>query len=903
MRKTYRSDQLGSEISMTDVTVQRLDNLAGYDPEAAAREITGFMERDDALQYVPSIFQNASSPMLITAAIKIIEKHVQRNWRGISEEHRSELRGFVETMCRKEGISDVLRILLTKVLIMMVLRSGPEQVNLYMEHIFVQGDYASVAEFLAQMRELTTEDVALDEINVMKQNVLARIMDIFVSLMTNLENPAVDKALTEFAPYLKWEILEKCNWDVLLQNENPVLFGPLCTLVCVEGVPPEFVVRVMQKLVSFDVRDPNVYARIVPALQKHLDLLQESQNIRILMDAQRKLMDMAFTDNLDYWEAFVLSTFAKFKETAGASTLVSIHKETLEGICNYVIRNMTSPSDFFVPGEYFEGNDECNRLQYDQMKTMLLAFITMMPVSVMDMINSVFEELRGKFDEDLFLCVVWSLGCISGATSSKLELIAVIDSLKFLLEVFRAPGVNKPVVASAFLYLAGKYAKAQKLTPQFIEVAINLGVQSLTSEKIQKMGVNCLLAIGKYAGKSIERLPTGLLDVIMHGNFAPEIFEKLTEATARIFNEKGKIAEVVDVVRRRWTDAVGEDVSFETARVQRLIMNGFVGLAKANPGAIENRFREWKEDLSRITRVFGESLIRLGEEHGDSALGREDVQIMMGFLRAELTVFTILVFKDCSDVFELYRALPEYLRLPETLKFTEILLRSEVDAPMVRGLRETVVDVTKDMVSCSPDDFIEFYELVPRVLGAIVDNYWEAAMPEDLEFLIGSLSQRNHAVVLETIKALDKFIAKGDLKLVGEPRGAFFGGFLCPLLEELLLMCCQPTHYFCYPEASALVRKLFDFVGTGKLNCQLFPEQENVPGLAARLSHALSERFPLVSVSELNDIMNLLLTNRDQESFDALFAQFISRAKQTTAAQTLAHLKVQRLKEYVAEFS
>ena len=890
---------------MTDplAVVRRLDEQVRTDPAQAACAITQFIETADALAYVPVIFENATTTMLITAAIKILEKHVARNWRALSPENQHELRGFVENMLGRQGVDASLTVLLRKVLTMMVLRSGPDCVNEYMESIFVNGDYERVAEFLAEVRELKAEDVPAEEIGAMKGSIVRHIMDIFVALMNNVENPAVDKALTEFAPYLTWETLSKCNWNVIIDNENPVLFGPLCTILSVDGLPSDFVLRIMQKLMSFEITDPNLYARIVPVLQKYVDLLQDGQNIQMLIRAQGRLMQMSFMDNLDYWEAFVLSTFAKFKEAMGVSAVLAVHKETLDKLCNHVIRNMTNPVDFFVPGEYYEGTDELNKVQYEQMKTMLLSFITMMPSAVMDMITKVFNELRSRFDEGTFLGVVWSLGCISGATNSKLEAMVVIDSLKFILDAFRGPNVNKPVVSSAFLYLAAKYAKAQKLTAQFLDVAINLGIQALTSEKIQRMGVTCLLSIGKYAAKAIQRLPVALLDVLLNANLPPDIFCKLSEAAARIFHEKGKISDVVEAVRRRWSYTASEEISFEVAHHQRLVMNGFVGIARADPGAIERRFREWKDDIHALTCSFGQALIKIDQDVGYQCTSRDDVQIILGFLKAEVILFTKLLYKECRYIFEMYQTLPNYLRFPEVLKLGEAMFRSELDPPTVAGLREMLVDTTEQMIAENSEDYMEFYEEMPRILSCLIDNYWEAVKPDDLEFLISSLPQVNHTVVLETLKALDKFVARGDLKLVGEQRNAFFGPFLAQLLVQLLSACCESTHQFCYPEVAALLRKLFDFVGTGKLNCRLYPDQENVPGLVTTLSQMLFERFPLVSIPELQELMTLMFNSKDQENFDSLLAQFIARAKQRTASQTLSHLKLRRLKEYVAEFS
>jgi hypothetical protein len=99
----------------------------------------------------------------------------------------------------------------------------------------------------------------------------------------------------------------------------------------------------------------------------------------------------------------------------------------------------------------------------------------------------------------------------------------------------------------------------------------------------------------------------------------------------------------------------------------------------------------------------------------------------------------------------------------------------------------------------------------------------------------------------------------------------------------------------------ALLRKLFDFIGSGKVRCELFDGLENIPGAAARVTKMVVVEFPLVTPAEMTTLIKLLLAPRKMEEFEGLLAQFITRAKQTTPGETLRHLRLQRLKEALAE--
>jgi hypothetical protein len=454
-------------------------------------------------------------------------------------------------------------------------------------------------------------------------------------------------------------------------------------------------------------------------------------------------------------------------------------------------------------------------------------------------------------------------------------------------------------MASAFLFLTGKYAKAQKLTPQFLDVSLNLAVQALSGEKTQRMAASSLLALAKYSGRQITRLPVGLVDIVGRAPLPPDVFGSVVEATARIFDAQGRLAMVTDALVERWRAAQENEPTLETAHELRTVLCGFVGVARVH--ANSRLFADLCPHCAPITEAFAVQIQRICAEFGGHASRREDLREMLAFLAAETVLFTELVFRDCGYVFRLYAELRADLRPPEVLKLAEVIFKSEIPPEIVRGLHETVVEPTEEMLTGVSDDYSEHAEGLARVLHALARNYFEAVQPGDITFLLKSLSQTNHTVVLETIKAIDACVEKADLRLMEREREGFFREFLFGFIVELLWALCSGSHQFCYREVISLLRKLFDLIGSGKIRCQLFEGEETNARAAEFLSRASVEPFPLVTPNEVVDLFELLLMPRTEASFEELIAQFIARAKQTTPGETLRHLSKQKMKEIIAD--
>jgi hypothetical protein len=381
----------------------------------------------------------------------------------------------------------------------------------------------------------------------------------------------------------------------------------------------------------------------------------------------------------------------------------------------------------------------------------------------------------------------------------------------------------------------------------------------------------------------------------------PDVFCTVSEAAARVFDAHAKLSMVTDALVARWGAAQGDDTTIDLVREQRLVVNGLVGLARVRAAAAEKLCVSLRQELTVSTGRFGAAIQGIWAELGDMAVRREDLKEMVGFIYAEAMLFTEIAFKDCGDVLGLYAAMPPELKPAEALRLTEVLLKTEIAPEIVQGIHDTVLAPTEAMVADGLDQYSEHAECLARALHALARNYFPAMTPDDVAFLMASLAQSNQTVVLETIKAIDACIEKADLKLMGGERESFFREVLFKLIVALLCSICDASHQFCYPEIVALLRKLFDLIGSGKVRCRLFEGVDNNEPAAEFLSHAIVESFPLVAPGEMTDLFGLLLMPRTEESFEELIAQFMARAKQTTPGETLRHLRKQKIKEIIAD--
>lgn len=876
--------------------IQYLDSLASKptnDAQAlAAEELRNFINREDAFSYVPLIFQNAATPNLLFAAIKIIESHIANNWLAMSMDEHVELRDFVIQNIRAGCPVHAIILDLIKIEAQIAIRSYPDEWPEFLDTICADPmDFQLFDEFMEQLSHVNASIVTPQRVASTMEKIKELVPSLLQQFINNFGSPETHAPFRQVIKYVKIEHLKKCDITSILNTYDPNYFEPICSLLTVEGLPPDFLHPVFQIAATLEGVDPDSYIKIIPVLEQYNSVLEQQQSIQFLNDVHLKLLQLDFNQLIDYWEPFVLSIYEEFKRTE--STRFTIHFQTLTMIRDYVITHMTKPQDFIIPDMYessTNSHDESEKILNEQLRSIIICFIGMTPDEVIKTVDAKIDELSQKYSEESFLPIIWSLACITGLTSSVIEAFFVVKSLRFILDLVKLPkpGVVKPVVASAFLYLSAAYARSQKLTDQFVEVALNLAIQALTSERTQCIAANTILSIAKNSPKLIPKIPLALEETIINGVLPPDVYCVYCEAAARILIVKNKGNTALSILQNRW--------DINDINQILMYMNGLVGYSRARSDIVLDFIIQNRNDLIDLTQRISDVIM------GES---QDTIRILRGILKAETILFKELVFTDCGDILQLYQDItPEY-RWAEALQLVEVLLKTQLEPMIINGIKDTVITPTEVMIRDSPSDFWEHAIAIPRVILALAQSSFDSITRDDVQFLIDSLHQSNIMATLNTIKALQYIIESADLKLVEGLRDDFFSSFLPPIIVNLTILVVDPSYSSCFPELSRILHMLFTYVGTGVVQTKYVEDPEVSPqlGLSDVLAKELVHIFPLATVQELFNLFSLMLKPRTQEEFDDYLILLISRCRQTTPGETLWFLKFQKFKEQTAELN
>lgn len=890
--------------SQEEKYIREVEAAFGAGDQFGADKINEMISRPDALNLVPQIFEISQNSYILFAGIEILKKHIKDNWPALTEGDKAEVKGFVlnaVSSCTDPQIQAELDFVVAQIAI----RSYPDDWPDFLSTAFTQSDYGQIKCFLDEIKTAPVEILTSErKANIIKE-LVENAPDFMQSMVREYKNSA--SALNSYICYVKWDMVSQVDFDYVLTDDSDA-FEPLCSILQIEGVPNELIFVAFDAISQFEV-EIKTFQKIIPVLQKHIYVLENEDHIQNLINVHMRLFtELDFIELLYYWEPFVVSIYAQFQKSGGLTQRFHLHYPILTKIRDYVVFNMVQPPDFIIPDTPSSSNDQAQLENYNSMRSILISFIGMTPQQVNDSFLEGIQFLKENYNQENFLSIIWTLSCIPGSTKSQLESAFVIESMKFILLVFQKPDIDKSVVATSFLFLAAAYARAQKLTPDFIGVTLKLAMEALTSSKTQKTAANTLLSIAKKSTHLIQSIPEGLIDIISGATISADIFCLVAEACGRICQAKTKkIDQVIEKLVTRFGEVSScDEINFKVVEEQIIVMNGFVGLSRVDSSAIEKVVIKYREIFTKITESFGEQILQIYEENGSDSVEREDVHHMLEFIRAETILFKELVFKDCGDILTLYNTFPVEIKekFPESLQLAEALFKTKLDETVVNGLRETVVQPTEDMISESPGEYTDHEELLPRVLDAMATSYFESINSGDIEFLISTMKGDSHLTVLGAIRAIDTIVDKADMKLIDQPRNDFFSNLLVGITYQFLFAITDSNHSFCYSQLLRILYKLFDFVATGKVRCQLFEEEEdNVKGMVIQLSEMTVNDFPILSVQEIAPIIHQLFEEKvTMEKFEENVAQYISKTRQTTQVETLDSLRIQQFKNSMSDF-
>ena len=786
-------------------------------------------------------------------------------------------------------------------------------------------------------------------------------------LLNERQVPAGLECLKRFIPYCHWEDISKVirasatnesfiqaffslipTLEVLETQELSVNdFIPLCCILLIDDIPTTYdnqslsnnILKVaftkLFKLLQIAKPNSNIISHFLKVLQRYIFYFEAQPGQEMILSFHQYIArNYTFGDEsvLDYWHDFIMSVFEDYS-LHGNTTRYTIHQGILKQLREHLIQFAPRPPEFLIPGVIDNLDISQQQLvEYAYKREMVVAFLTLNPTEVYSQIMEMIKIVQDQpFNQETFLPIIYALACISGTTTSKLEDILVVSSLQFILKVYSQIGnVNhdenylraRAIIASSFLFLAASYSRAQKLTSVFAKVVMRLTMESLAGKMTSVIALRTLLFLSKFSPKLIEDLPQ--VEILLRCPFVdPKMFGDLVEAFARFYYNKSKIGDVADIINTRIQPLLSVELSPDSVKEMELCIIGFTSISRISnnlgKAILKNLSPMFSEMIKKVTTQAMTNFSQTDEDITE----REDMLVILGFIRAITSFYSEMSFLECGDLFQFYLNSPNSFKgqYIEALKYGESILKTKINLSLelITGIHDTLIVPTENLVlEDTPSSYLQYLQNTPgdllyvdenishydhfnvlaKILLIISRSYFKIMNEEDFNYLIVSLRSNNQPGVLTTIQALDSALTRGDLELTEETRQRFLTSFVPPALFVMLIQIANPSHQFCYNE---LLDVLYKWFQNSAMNRVLPPLPDQEQPLIPYLAESIVAVYSVITMEEMMNLIALMLKKREKESFQDLMVQYVSRAQQTTREETLNHLKVQKLLESVQD--
>ncbi|EAY01435.1 hypothetical protein TVAG_490230 [Trichomonas vaginalis G3] len=881
-----------------------------YDPRNSRQDlslqyVTDFVESDDAIQYAERLF-DVNSAQTQSIACKILDIGVSKNWDVYSAEFKEGIRNFI--FGHIQAYSTPINNQLANILATIATKDFPEKWPDFFENLLSNpaANFGVLANFILLVTDSDSSKITPSKFKVIQTKMIEMKKAIINACIDAVPNNDAKRALDAFLPYIKWEDIDQEKFISLGLNTDTSVFAILSTLLCVEGCPPDKIKLVFTHLCNMveSLDSEEVFNSICSVLIKHAKILEEEQ-LPLVRGMLNKIAECDFDTHLDFWETFILGVFDTHKTDPTHDRFI-MYQDIFENLRDYVLKNMPQPPGFILPGEGDTSLDESAMETYTQMRNIFVAILTMAPEKVMPAITKIFTELNSVFSPKVFCSLIWSISCITGSTGSVVEGQFVVESLTFILKSLKNPKLTKEVqsvVASAFLYLVAAYAKVQKLTAQFVTIALNLAISGLLSENLRKMAANAILAIGTNCPTLVTNLPD-MTDLIMNNVLlAPDIYADVCEGFGKIYHAKQKLSKLVDMALERWNNTKNYENNMDVVTHTHLVLAILLGFARADPVFISKVVSKLIEDLIHLITDFGTHIV----EFTDFA-GNEEVKEMYMFCRTAAILFKTCGIKQCKPLLEIYKNSSPNIRQIEVLQLAESLLKSELKDEEAQVIHELVIDPTKEMIA--QDETFEpiFVSLIPGVINNYLQSYFKTSvvgdpcnLETDLQFLYTIARGQNHTAIVSAISAIENALTKADMNLTGDARKGFFRGYLLQTIATMMFIATEPSHKFCLEQIFKYIIKLFKFIVCERVQVDLFDGIDNIQGTINELSAGLCEEIPIISLQNMKYCIQMLLEANKYEDYEQVLVEFISEARMTVPSETLKHIMLKKVKSCIEE--
>ena len=887
--------------------------IDAYNPESRTQQssldfISEFSEDESAIAYVEELFGYTDSPQVLIVASNILMKNVNQNWMGSTQENRDSIKSFIATHLSSFP-SQSINNQLANICAIIATKEFPNTWPSFIEDMLGNQppSFDVLANFFSIVSNADSTAITPSQSKLILEQLEKKKKLIINTCIEGIPLQTAASALKEFTPYIKWEDIERPKFNAVMTNDDPECFSTICALCCVEGFPEELIpdafIRISE--VSQNVESEEIFNTVTPFLLKYSEKLETPDLLPLYKQINQKISELDFEEHLDYWESFILSIFNTYKTTSSVDRFVA-HQEIIEQLRDYVLKNMPQPPGFIMPGEGDTSLDEGAKVQYNQMKNIFVAILTIAPERVLTAISAVFAELEASFDPKSFLSLIWSLACMTGSTGSIVEGQFVIDSLSFILKAFKSMTENKDLktlIASSFLFLVAAYAKAQKLTSQFIQIALNLSLSSLTSENLRKMASKAILSIGNNCASLVKQLPE-LGDLLLNNVIVPpDMYTDVCEGFGKIFHEKKLLSKLVNVTLTRWEKTRSIEDQTELAINTHFVLCSLLGYANADAAYITEIVKKMEKDIEALVTDFGEQIVSVGD-----LAGHEDVKMMFNFVKTVAILYKVCGIQKCAFIFDIYQKSTPLLRQIEVLQLADAILKTELSDEDALVIHQMVIDPTKEMISDDETLDPSFASLIPHTINIYLMAHFAASMQgepcvieDDLHFLLFLIKSTNQTAILGSMNAIEACINKADLTMSGDDRTGFFRLFFIDTLQTILFVSTEPSHRFCLDKLIVFVAKMFKYISAERLQVQLFDGVDNEKGTVEALTEALCDQLPLIIKKNMRILMQAFYDAENLEETQNVFIEFVSAARQTVPSETLRHLQMKKIKSYIEQ--
>ena len=877
--------------------VRLLDNAARASGNGTAQsddynQIQFFPEREDALSLVPVIFQHAQTPLVLIAGARALDYAVTNRWDAMSADQKVAFRASVLGLFATMTPGHCCFMIVQKVLVLIAIREFPENWSDFLDFVFSGGPkFVILADFL---HDVKNEQGMTAEHAVRLREAIVRALPVILGgIIPRFGEDGSMNSLLELLPYRSGEMLARILSAPIFTPSNSDAFRCLCEIALLPNASKEIVMRVLAMIVRLMTDDDmGDDVQISAVVMQNLDVLETQGMVEILFRFHQRLLVAELQDTAEYWEYFLLSLYSSAKN--GNVERVRLHSAIIPALLSNLMGAFAKPPEFVLK-QGGGNNFESVGVPYEQERTMLLCMVSVYPELVVQGISAAFEELSRNFDAKRFAMVCSCAGAI--ASAANVDNTFAMRCMQFVYTVYQSLRLDASVVA-CFLYLATIYMKCHKITNEMAAAAATLARDGFDTEAIHHMCIQYLLTASRELPESVAEIlaPTSMLS-LPATKMSADGFVDIAEAAGRCCLPRNEGESVVGVIAGRWESLRASASSFDSTRELQAVMCELIGISRVDPVCVAQIMRELLPQLEETTKNFHGIMLELAQSIGPKARSRDDVRLMLGFIRHEMQLFREMKYDACDWLITSHGLLPLEMRTPEILLLCERIIGECLTPPLMQLIREAVIRPTEIFVSERENVTMipENATYLARMLFRLAQCHPECLIDEDITTLVCLEKLANPHIHGMCIRAL-LMTCHQESHFSEALKGPFITNLLPHIISATVTLTSEQSHRSSFTDLLDLAHFTITMILSPAIaSIRLFPDVDNVTGMVRILMEDMVYS-PLLVIDDVRQAFVALFSGTEREQFENNIVALASMAKQTTITETIQHLTNQKIK-------